>query len=75
MYCAETPTKTQPQVLDTHDRVFVWSGAAVCGKELDVVRLACEEMFTAESVSRFPSAHVVFLKVSRLWRGKGKCDV
>lgn len=60
-----TEMMTTKKVLDTHDRVFVWSGAAVCGVEFDVVRKAIEDIFSEELVTRYPSAHVVFLKVLR----------
>ena len=53
------------QILDTHDRIFVWSGVDVCGPEYDEVRRACERKFSAEAASRFPAPRVVFLKVSR----------
>ncbi|CAM9391491.1 unnamed protein product [Ectocarpus fasciculatus] len=54
-------------VLDTHDRVFVWSGSAVCGPEFEAVREACMGVFAGEAGSRFPYAPVVFLKDGTSW--------
>ncbi|CAM9872972.1 unnamed protein product [Scytosiphon promiscuus] len=54
-------------VLDTHERVFVWSGADVCGEEFDPVREACRRVFSGEAGSRFPCATVVFLKDGTSW--------
>ncbi|CAN0575448.1 unnamed protein product, partial [Ectocarpus sp. 12 AP-2014] len=52
---------------DTHDRVFVWSGSAVCGPEFEAVREACRGVFAGEAGSRFPYAPVVFLKDGTSW--------
>ncbi|CAM9279711.1 unnamed protein product, partial [Ectocarpus sp. 12 AP-2014] len=54
-------------VLDTHDRVFVWSGSAVCGPEFEAVREACRGVFAGEAGARFPYAPVVFLKDGTSW--------
>ncbi|CAM9611023.1 unnamed protein product, partial [Laminaria digitata] len=54
-------------VLDTHDHVYVWSGAAVCGEEFDGVREACGKLFSGEGASRFPAAPLVFLKDGTSW--------
>lgn len=57
-------TSVDQQVLDTHDRIFVWSGADVCGKEFEPVREACLRIFSVDAANRYPAAAVVFLKVT-----------
>ncbi|CAM9571631.1 unnamed protein product [Choristocarpus tenellus] len=54
-------------ILDTHDRIFIWSGSAVCGKEFDPLRQACLEHISSSAASRFPSAPVAFLKDGSSW--------
>ncbi|CAM9659377.1 unnamed protein product [Discosporangium mesarthrocarpum] len=54
-------------VLDTHDRIYIWSGHTVCGREFDPLRKACEAGVAVSAASRFPSASVTFLKDGSSW--------
>ncbi|CAM9272926.1 unnamed protein product [Phaeothamnion confervicola] len=49
-------------VLDAHDRIFVWSGAAVGGVEYDVLRAAVVAAVGAEAAGRFPTPRVALLR-------------